>query len=64
MYGDNGMIDFPASGKCSMGVAYLVTEHVDGQLLYDVSKNLGKLGESVGLYFLRQIVDVLKCLHK
>lgn len=64
MYGDDGTIEFPVSGKCSSGVAYLVTEYVEGQLLYDVSKNLGKLGEQVGLYFLRQIVDVLKYIHK
>lgn len=53
MYGDDGTIEFPVSGKCSSGVAYLVTEYVEGQLLYDISKNLGKLGEQVGLYFLR-----------
>lgn len=53
MYGDNGMIEFPKTGKVSAGVAYLVTEHVDGQLLYDLSKELGKLGESTGLFFLR-----------
>jgi len=64
MYGDNGVIEFPAKAKKSCGVAYLITEYVEGQLLYDVSKDLGKLGESIGLFFLRQIVDVLKYLHK
>ena len=53
MYGDNGVIDFPKTGKQTAGVAYLITEYIDGQLLYDLSKDLGKLGESVGLYFLR-----------
>lgn len=38
MYGDNGVIYYPKFRKQSAGVAYLITEYVDGQLLYDVSK--------------------------
>lgn len=64
MYGDNGVISFPKTNKTTSGVAFLVTEYVNGTLLFDISKDLGKLGESVGLFFLRQIVDVLKYLHK
>jgi len=64
MYGDKGEIDFPINGKRSTNVAYLITEYIEGELLYDLSKKLGKLGELVGIYFLRQIVDVMKHLHK
>lgn len=48
-YGDDGVVEY--NNKFITGQVYIVMEYVEGQLLFDLCKQLGCMGEEVGRFF-------------
>jgi len=61
-YGDEGNIVKP-SGRNLPNLIYLVMEHIDGRLLFDVCKAKGAMGEDIGRYFLHQMLDAIEYMQ-
>jgi len=61
-FGENGTIEF--NGKTFNNRTYIVMEYVDGPLLFDIAKQMGSLGEDLGRYFAKQLIDQLDYLNR
>lgn len=60
-YGDDGVVQY--NNKYITGQVYIVMEYVEGQLLFDTCKQLGCMGEEVGRFFAKQILDQLEYIN-
>jgi serine/threonine protein kinase len=53
-YGDDGVIAY--DNQLINNRVYIVMEHVEGPLLFDLCKQNGSMGEQIGLYFANQLI--------
>ena len=60
-YGDTGVI---TCGKQEIhNKVYIVMEYVQGPLLFDICKQNGSMGEQIGLYFAKQLIDQIEYMN-
>lgn len=48
-YGDDGVVEY--NQRYITGQVYIVMEYVEGQLLFDLCKQMGNMGEEIGRFF-------------
>lgn len=61
-YGDQGVVQKP-SGRVINNLIYIVMEYVTGGLLFDTCQSLGSMGENVGRYFMKQLLETVEYMH-
>jgi len=59
--GEDGIIK-KASGKTIDGLFYLVMDYVPEGLMYDIIEHFEGVGEMVGRFFLKQLLDSMEYL--
>ena len=57
-YGSDGHIVKP-SGREIKKLVFIMTEYINGGILFDFCQSMGKMGEDAGRYFMNQIIDVM-----
>jgi len=61
-FGDSGIIT--SESKLFINQVFIVLEYVEGSLLFDLCKDNGAMGEDVGRYFLRQMIETMEYMNK
>lgn len=61
-YGSEGYVLKP-SGREIKNIVYLILEHIEGGLLFEICEKLGGMGEDVGRFFMTQMIDTLEYMH-
>jgi len=61
-FGDSGVIT--SDSKIFINQVFIVLEYVEGSLLFDLCKDNGAMGEDVGRYFLRQMIETIEYMNK
>jgi len=54
-FGENGVIEY--GNKIWKNRTFIVMEYVEGPLLFDIAKNFGSLGEDMGRFFAKQMIE-------
>merc|ERR1712147_618261 len=60
-YGEDGVIEY--NNKLISGQVYIVMEYVEGSLLFDLCKEMSCMGEDVGRFFAKQIIEQLEYIN-
>ena len=60
---NEGSINVEPSGIEMDNVSYMMLEFVAGVPCYKLSAKVGALGEDIGLYLMRQMVDLIEYMH-
>lgn len=60
-YGDKGVVQY--DGKIYNGQVYIVMEYVAGPLLFDLAKKMGSMGEEIGRFFAKQMIEQLEYIN-
>lgn len=60
--GTQGIVD-QGNGKYVPGLHYILMEHVEGGLLFELCRKMGGMGEEAGREFMTQILNVLDYMH-
>lgn len=61
-YGNSGVICTPA-GHVTYKQVFIVMEYVSGGSLWDLTQEMGGMGETAGKFFLTQMLDILEYMH-
>lgn len=61
-YGDDGVVEY--EGQTYSNQVYIVMEYVEGPLMFDLVKQLGTMGENLGRYFARQMIEQLQYIKE
>ena len=61
-FGDSGIIT--SESKLFINQVFIVLEYIEGSLLFDLCKDNGAMGEDVGRYFLRQMIETMEYMNK
>lgn len=61
-YGNSGVICTPA-GSVIYKQVFIVMEYVSGGSLWDLTQEMGGMGEAAGKFFLNQMLEVLEFMH-
>ena len=62
-YGNSGVITTPL-GHVIYKQVFIVMEYVSGGSLWDLTQEMGEMGEQAGKFFLNQFLDILTYMHK
>jgi len=62
-YGADGLVKKP-SGREIKKLVYIMLEHVQGGLLFDLCQTIGGMGEDAGRFFLTQLLDVIAYMQE
>lgn len=60
-FGENGVVEH--EGRVSKGQFYIVMEYVEGPLLFDLCKQMGPVGEEMGRFFAKQLIESLEYIN-
>lgn len=61
-YGDSGQVLKP-SGRVIDNLVFILMEFVQGGLLFDLCQTMGAMGEDVGRFFFKQMVESMEYMH-
>lgn len=61
-YGSDGTI-LKTSNTLIQNMVFIMMEHVKGGLLFDLCQDMGGMGESVGRFFMGQMLEALDYMH-
>lgn len=61
-YGNSGVICSP-NGQVTYKQVFIVMEYVSGGSLWDLTQNMGAMGEEAGRFFLDQLLETLDYMH-
>lgn len=61
--GKNGTVMKP-SGTVVKDLVYILLEYIPNGTLFNLCESNGAMGESIGRFFLHQIIEVLGFMHK
>lgn len=62
-YGSEGLVLKPSDRKIK-NLVYIMMEHVKGGILFELCEKLGGMGETVGRFFMNQLLDTIQYMHK
>lgn len=62
-YGSDGQI-VKCSGRVLSNLVYISLEYVEGGLMFDLCKTGGAMGEEIGRFLFKQLVNSMKYMHQ
>ena len=61
-YGNSGVICCP-TGQVIYKQVFIVMEYIQGGSLWDLTQEMGAMGEEAGRFFLNQMLEILDYMH-